>query len=168
MPNPIYAWFKGVTQGDIKGFGSWVGEDDQIGMEGSSLIQAFDHDINIPLDTATGLGVGRRQHGPVTLTKRIDKASPLLYAALVRNEGLTVTVKWFRYTQGGGGGQVHYYTILLEDARLVGMKEFFPPVMDQRMESWSHQETLKIRYRRITWTWEDGGVTATDDWQQTA
>ena len=165
MPNPIYAWFKGVTQGDIKGFGSWVGEDDQVGREGSSLIQSLDHRIDIPTDPNSGMPTGKRKHGPVVLTKRIDKASPLLYNALTKGEGLTVTIKWYRYVQGGGGGQVHYYSTLLEDSRIVWMKQWFPMTMDKTTSEFGHQEQLAITYRKITWTWEDGGVTGTDDWQ---
>ena len=166
MPNPIYAWFKGVTQGDIVGFGSWAGEDDQVGREGSSLIQGYEHKVEIPRDVATGQASGKRQHSPVILTKRIDKASPLLYNALKSSEGLTVTIKWFRYVQGGGGGQVHYYTVLLEDARVAWQREWFPMTLDKATTDYGHQEQIGLSYRKIVWTWEDGGVTGNDDWQE--
>jgi len=166
MPNPIYAWFKGQTQGDIVGFGSWVGEDDQVGREGSSLIQGFEHKVEIPRDKLTGLASGSRQHGPLTLTKRIDKASPLLYNALKNNEGLTVTVKWYRYVQGGGGGQIHYYTTALTQARVCAIRQWFPITVDKATSDFGHQEQVSFSYQAITWTWEDGGVTGTDDWQQ--
>jgi type VI secretion system secreted protein Hcp len=168
MPNPIYAWFKGVKQGDISGYGSWVGEDDQVGREGSSFIQSFEHKVEVPRDKTTGIGSGRRIHGPVILTKRIDKASPLLYSALRNNEGLTVTIKWYRFVQGGGGGQEHYYTTLLEDARLAWVREWFPMILDLDTANYGHQEQLALAYRRITWTWVNGGVEFTDDWIEEA
>jgi len=114
MANPIYIWYKGVTQGPIEGFGSWAGEDDQKGKEGSSLVLSLTHEVTSPRDSATGLASGRRIHQPLTITKRIDKASPKLYMALTKNEQLSeVTVKWFRVVQAGGGGQEHYFTTQL-------------------------------------------------------
>jgi type VI secretion system secreted protein Hcp len=166
MANPIYAWFTGVTQGPIEGWGSWLGEDDQAGREGSSLIQAFAHEVTLPRDPHTGLPSGRRVHHPLQITKRIDKASPKLYMALVNGEHLSeVVVKWFRIVQAGGGGQEHYFTTKLEDAVIVGIKQWFPITADTSKANYSHLEDVHITYRKVVWTWEDGGITAEDDWR---
>ena len=37
--------------------------------------------LSIPQDKASGLPTGKRQHKPITITKRIDKATPLLAKA---------------------------------------------------------------------------------------
>lgn len=166
MANPIYIWFTGVTQGPMEGWGSWVGEDDQVGREGSSLVQALSHEITIPTDTATGLPSGRRAHRPLTITKRIDKASPKLHMALVNGEHLSaVELKWFRVVQAGGGGQEHYFTTKLEDAVIVNIRQWFPMTSDPTKTTYSHLEDVQITYRKIEWTWMDGGITATDDWR---
>lgn len=166
MATPIYAWFNGTTQGKISGWGSWPGEDDQAGREDSSLVQQFEHEISIPTDVQSGMAAGRRKHGPVKIVKRIDTASPMLYQALCTGERLTeVTFKWFRTDSTGGGGQQHYFTTLLEEAVIVSMKEWFPITADQTRSTFSHFEDVCLTYRKITWTWEDGGVTATDDWK---
>lgn len=167
MANPIYAWFTGVTQGPIEGWGSWLGEDDQTGREGSSLIQAYSHEVTIPRDPQSGMASGPRVHHPVNITKRIDKASPKLYKALTSGERLSeVVIKWYRIVQAGGGGQEHYFTTKLEEAVIVGLKQWFPITMDASKRDFSHLEDVQLTYRKIIWTWVDGGIESEDDWKQ--
>jgi type VI secretion system secreted protein Hcp len=166
MANPIYVWFTGVKQGPIEGWGSWLGEDDQTGREGSSLVQAYSHEVTIPRDPQSGMASGPRVHHPVTITKRIDKASPKLYLALTTGERLKeVVIKWYRIVQAGGGGQEHYYTTKLEEAVIVGMKQWFPITMDPAKRDYSHLEDVSLTYRKIIWTWVDGGIETEDDWK---
>ena len=166
MPNPIYGWFEGVKQGSIEGHGSWPGEDDQAGREGSSLVQMFEHEITIPRDPQSGQASGRRVHHPVRIVKRIDKASPKLYQALCTGERFNkVEFKWFRIDPTGAGGQQHYFTTQLEEAVLVSMKEWFPITSDSSKGDYSHFEDCCFTYRKIIWTWEDGGIQTEDDWK---
>jgi len=166
MPSPIYAWFEGANQGAIEGWGSWPGEDDQEGREGSSLIQQFDHEITIPRDPQSGLASGRRVHHPVRIVKRLDKASPKLLQALCQGERFTtVTFKWFRTDPTGAGGQQHYFTTELQEAVICQMKQWFPITSDQAKSNYSHFEDVAFTYRKIIWTWEDGGIQTEDDWK---
>jgi type VI secretion system secreted protein Hcp len=166
MANPIYIWFNGVTQGPIEGFGSWAGEDDQTGREGSSLVQSLTHQVTIPRDPQSGMASGRRVHHPLQITKRIDKASPKLYRALVTGERLSeVIIKWYRITQSGGGGQEHYFTTKLEEAVITDIKVWFPLTMDPTKRDCSHLEDVSMTYRKIVWTWVDGGIECEDDWR---
>jgi type VI secretion system secreted protein Hcp len=166
MATPIFGWFDGVVQGKIEGWGSWPGEDDIKDREGSSLIYQLEHEITIPRNPQTGLPAGQRVHHPVRVIKRIDKASPKLFQALCQAERFkTVTFKWYR-TKAGSGKQEHYFTTELQDAILVGMKDWFPITVDQDKESYSHFEDLALTYRRIRWVWEIDGIEAIDDWQE--
>jgi type VI secretion system secreted protein Hcp len=167
MPNPIYVWFTGVKQGAIDGWGSWSGEDDQRGREGSSLVQEFEHKITIPRDPQSGLASGRRKHHPVQIVKRMDKASPKLYQALCEGERFSeVVFKWYRIDEKGAGGQVHYFTTTLEEAVLTEMKDWFPITADEGKAQYSHFESLAFTYRKIKWAWEDGTKIETeDDWK---
>jgi len=168
MPNPIYVWFTGVNQGKIEGWGSWAGEDDQQGRDGSSLVQQFNHEVSIPRDPQSGMASGRRVHHPIQFVKRIDKASPKLFQALCQGERFSdVHFKWYRIDQSGAGGQQHYFTIQLEEAVLVSMKQWFPITADSSRGNYSHFEDCSMTYRKITWTWEDGGITMQDDWKAT-
>jgi type VI secretion system secreted protein Hcp len=164
MPNPIYVWFKGATQGVISGHGSWTGEDDQKGREDSCLVHEFASDIEIPVDLATGQASGRRRHKPIHLSKRIDKASPKLFQALCTAEVLTeVRFEFYRHDQMGK--QEKYYTIKLTQAVIVDMKQWFPITHDQSKTHYQHMESVSLTYRKIEWTWEKGGITSMDDWQ---
>ena len=153
------AFFEGSTQGQIECFGSWPGYDDQEGREGSARISTFSHEIFVPRDPQSGQASGRRVHQPMTLRLRLGKCSPKLYQALVTGEHLTqVEIKFFRPTFEGGAGE-HYFTILLENALIVSMSALGVLQQDTFTES-----LISITYNTITWTWENGGVTATDTW----
>ena len=120
--------------------------------------------LNVPFDAATGAAQGRRQHHPITVTKLLDQATPKLYTALVTNENLTdVTIVF--WGQMPDGRELAQFTIKVTDARIVaiafaaheaqGAAAAAAPVPSQE---------LQLTYRKITWTWADGNITATDDW----
>jgi type VI secretion system secreted protein Hcp len=110
-------------------------------------IVAIGHEIVSPRDAASGLPTGKRQHKPLTITKEIDKATPLLMNALVTNENLTqVLIGMLR-----SGNQV--MTVTLTNASVAG-----------RVQKGDF-ETISFTYQKITWTWVDGGITAQDDWE---
>jgi type VI secretion system secreted protein Hcp len=109
-------------------------------------VTAISHEIVSPRDPATGLPTGKRQHKPITITKEMDKTSPLLLQALFDNENLTsVLIALLR-----DGQQVA--TIKLTNASVASYDEH------------GQTESLSFTYQKITWTWTDGGVTAQDDW----
>ena len=64
----------------------------QVGREGTSLGNAFEHTVSSPRDAATGKATGKRQHGAVKIWKEIDKASPILAEALYNNSRLQSAV----------------------------------------------------------------------------
>jgi type VI secretion system secreted protein Hcp len=117
------------------------------GAIGPITLQAMSHEIVSPRDAASGLPTGKRQHKPITITKQLDKSTPLLLNALATNENLTsVTI-----TVNGGGSPVA--TIKLTNASIADY------VDHGTTETWS------FTYQKITWTWLDGGITASDDWE---
>jgi type VI secretion system secreted protein Hcp len=77
MPMPCHLTLEGENQGAIEG------SCDMEGREATILVYAFDHDVHIPRDPQSGLPSGKRIHGPISVTKEFDKASPKLYQALV-------------------------------------------------------------------------------------
>src|SRR6187402_2164909 len=111
-----YLKVKGAKQGDIKGSVT------QKGREGMIAVHSFHHHITSPRDSASGQATGKRQHGPFTIIKEIDKSTPLLHKALVDNESFkTWELKCFapKNTAAAGGGQeVNHFTIVLTDANI--------------------------------------------------
>jgi type VI secretion system effector, Hcp1 family len=110
-------------------------------------LTGLSHEIISPRDPASGLATGKRQHKPIVFTKQLDSTTPLLLNALVTNETLTsVLIGLLR-----NGQQVA--TIKLTNASVADYTDHGDT------EHWS------LTYQKIEWTWVDGGITASDDWE---
>ena len=143
----IHVWVTGETTGEFRG--SCVAP----GLEDSIVVSGWSHSVVSPRDAASGLPTGKRQHKPLTIAKRIDQTTPLFYQALGRNETLTrVTLRFYR--TGRTGAREHYYTIELINAAIIEITE------GER-----DQQQISFVYQKIIWTWENGGITAEDDWE---
>jgi len=157
-----YLQLKGQKQGDIKGSVT------QKGREGKIMIIAVSHEILSPRDAATGLATGKRQHKPFTITKQIDKSSPLLFSALVNNEIITDWELQFFTPQvkasAGGGAEVNHYTIKLTNAQVIDMKTIMPNNKNAELAHYAEYEELQFSYQKIEWIWMEGGVTFSDTW----
>lgn len=149
----INMWVDGATQGDFDGGCT------EAGLEGSIKVFGFSHNIISPRDAATGLPTGKRQHKPLVIVKELDQATPLLYNALVANENLnTVKLEWRHYNPDSQHVEL-YFTIELDSAAIISIQDYSAGTMHHPME------TVSFVYQRITWTWNDGGITAIDDWE---
>ena len=161
MSNPIFVSIEGNTQGLITE-GAFtpesVGNVYQEGHEDDTLVKSFKHNINVPRDSKTGKPTGQRSHGPLIITKMIDKSSPLLYNALTKGETLSkVAIKWYRTS--AAGIPEHFFTIELEDAMIVDI--------DAKMNQVDFQpeEEISFSYRKVTWRHETASTSGEDDWK---
>ena len=155
----VYMTATGETQGNIQGGVT------QAGREGSMAITEYGHAVSAPVDSASGLPSGKRQHRPIRVTKEIDKATPLLMNVLTNNETLTsVTLRFWRPNQSGSEQQ--YYTVELVNAHIVNISQSNQHKLPPGWEAVPAPalETLTLTYQKIIWTWEDGSITAEDDW----
>lgn len=160
MPTPGSLTITGEVQGLIEG----SCELDE--REGTILVQAFDHVVEIPTDDR-GIASGRRMHRPMMITKEIDKSTPMLYQALCTGELLTeVTLDWYRLD--GTGDEELYYSIELENAMITRIHPWVPNVLDRSSEGLRHMEDVSIAYERIIWTWEPDGIEYEDAWGEMA
>ena len=167
MPIPAFLTITGKTQGLITA-GAFteesVGNVHQAGHENEILVQSFSHEVTIPRDPQSGQPTGKRVHKPLRVSKRFDKASPLILTALTTGEVLTsCTLKLFRTSTAGA--QEHYYTIDLEDAVIVHVHMTMADCQDPAMEHSTHMEDVYFTYRKITWTHEVSGTSGSDDWR---
>jgi len=154
----------GQKQGPIEGGVT------QKGREKSILVHGFEVQITSPRDLASGQATGKRQHQPIRIVKEIDKASPLLWNALVNNENLTTcVVKFFAPGLGAAGaaglGEVQNFTVTLTNANIASMRETMNENEIAANASLPLLEELTLTYQKIQWTWNEGGITAMDDWQ---
>lgn len=122
--------------------------------KGPIVVTGYSHEVLMPRDAASGMATGKRMHKPITITKELDKSTPLLMQALVTNEVLkNVTLS----VPVGVGS----YTITLTNAGLAGIQQ------TSSENSPAPQEVVSFTYQKITWTYSDGKskTMATDDWQ---
>jgi type VI secretion system secreted protein Hcp len=158
-----YLSLTGQKQGLIQGSVT------QKGREGKIMIIAVSHEIVSPRDAASGLPTGKRQHKPLVLTKEIDKSSPLLFNSLVNNENISKFELQFWAPQlrasAGTGTEVQHYTITLENANIASISSRMPNNKHPDLMKFAEYEEVAFTYQKITWTWNDGGITAEDDWE---
>jgi len=158
MPHPAHMTMEGEKQGNIEG--SCVMK----GREGTMLIEAVDHKVEIPRDPQTGLATGKRIHRPFVVTKVYDKASPKIYQACCTGEHFkNVTIKWWRINPQGM--EEHYFTHVLKNAIIVSTRAWMPNCLDPKTESFTHMEEVAFTYESISWTWEVDGIESEDSWQ---
>ena len=160
MPMPGNLTITGEEQGLIEG--SCELEE----REGTILVQAFDHTVEVPTDDR-GVASGNRVHRPMTITKEIDRSTPMLYQALCNGELLTeVKLDWYRID--GTGMQELYFSMLMENALITRIHPWVPNVLDRKNETLKHMEDISISYEKIIWTWEPDGIEYEDVWGELA
>jgi type VI secretion system secreted protein Hcp len=157
-----YVYIVGQKSGPIKGSVT------QQGREGSILVLGASHSVVSPRDPQSGLPTGKRMHKPFVITKEIDKSSPILYSLLDTNENLSsVTIKfWTPQVRGatGSSSEVQSYTVTLTNASIASIT--FHDTNDKTTADEAPKEDVAFTYQKITWTWNDGGITSGDTWQQ--
>ena len=157
MPMPCHMSVTGENQGKIEGSCAIKGR------EGTILVYALDHTIQIPRDPHSGLPTGKRIHMPMTITKEIDKSSPKLMQALSSGEHLTEVVLDF-YRISPKGTEEKYYTVKLAAGIIVSVESYFPETFVAENEPFKHMEKISFTYGKIVWTWQPDGIEAEDDW----
>ncbi len=153
-----YMRLSGETQGEIKGSVTQMGREDSI------MIIGFNHEVVSPRDAASGLPTGKRQHKPFTVTKELDKSTPLIMNVLVNNENVK---EWeLRFWQPSATGkEFQFYTVQLLNANIAGIRSEM--LNNKYPENMQHKERehVSFTYQKIIWTFEEGGITAEDDWE---
>jgi len=153
-----YMRLKGARLGQIKGSVT------QRGREESIMVIAVSHEVLSPRDAASGLPTGKRQHKPFTVLKEVDRSSPLLYAMLADNENIDEwEVRFWRPSPTGM--EVQFYTIKLTNANISSIRLEMLNNKNPDLMKYAEREEVAFCYQKIEWTWEDGGITAMDDWE---
>ena len=155
-----YLIAKAQKQGQIKG--SVI----QKGKEGWIAVYGFHHEVVSPREVASGMATGKRQHKPLTITKEIDKSTPLLYQALVTNEIFSeLTLRFFAPDLKGAGKEIQIYTIKLVNANINSIVDDMANIKIAENTKLPLLEMISFTYQKIEWTWNEGGITSTDSWE---
>ena len=168
MPTPAYIKIEGQTQGNITA-GAFtpksVGNVYQEGHEDEILVQEIKHQVTVPADPQSGQPTGQRKHKPFIFTSSLNKATPLMYQALVTGEKLpTVEVSWYRTSQEGK--QQHFFTTKLEDAIIVDINTVLPHAQNAENANYTQLVEVAMTYRKITWQHVAAGTEGSDDWRK--
>jgi type VI secretion system secreted protein Hcp len=150
-----YLRLVGAKQGEIKGSVT------QKGREGKIMVIAVSHGIMSPHDPGSGQATGRRQHGPFVITKEADRATVPLRSMLVDNE---VAKEWeLQFWRSVTAAETQYFSIALREAVIVSIDLQMPNNKQADLMKLETFEEVAFTYRRIEWTWTDGGLVAADD-----
>jgi type VI secretion system secreted protein Hcp len=150
--------FNGNSQGDVKGDSQQGGD-----KKDKILVYGVDHLVEIPRDTHTGLPTGQRIHHPLKVIKHKDQASPKLFKACCTGEQASVTLDYYRIKPDGT--EEKYFTVKLEEAIVVTMREYTPLTFLVENKPYHDMEEVSMTYSKITWTYNDGNIEYVDDWK---
>lgn len=121
--------------------------------------------VMTPREGASAQITGRRQHQPVTIVKRVDKSSPIMFKALCRNELVDSAVfRFFRASPTGTGETENYMTVELSEAFVSSIDMVSEDATRSGEEQPTAMEAVKFVFKNITVTYNSTGATHTDRW----
>jgi type VI secretion system secreted protein Hcp len=159
MAESVHLYLK-ANGTDIKGESTQT----SLGRDGSIECVSFTHEVITAREAGSGLATGRRQYPPITITKRIDKSSPLMMKALCENQVIEGTFKFFRPNPTGDGTTEQFYTITIKKGRINSIKQHVPNSFEPTSTNEPPMEDVTFVFHTIDWTITNGGVTHTDTW----
>lgn len=120
MAYEFYVTIEGSKSGVIKG------DVVKRGHEGKIAGLAFDYEVMVEQTARRGSGqaAGKRQHSPITITKRWDVTTPRLFQALVTGETLKSVLIEFEGTDRKTGKKVIYHTVKLTNASITDIFQY--------------------------------------------
>lgn len=127
---------------------------------------SFEDSVRTAREASSGMATGERTYEPIRIVKRIDKSSPLIAKALCNNEEIEATFKFFRPNPTGDGTTQQFFTIEIEEGRVASVTRVSPDTIDPASANAPPTEEVTFRFGKITWTYEDGGVSHVDHWRQ--
>ncbi len=144
--------------------GPLTGSVTQKGREGTIQVVAVMHEIVSPRDPASGRPTGKRVHKPFVISKSLDRASPLLYAVLTSNENIQSAELQF-FTPDKTGIEKQHFTVRLSNANISSINFRMPNTRGKFTAQLPEREEIAFTYQKISWTWNEGGISAEDDWE---
>ncbi len=158
----VFLKLTGEKSGEIKG--SSV----QRGREGLIPVLGLNHSIRVPVDLASGLGAGKRQHQPIIITKEVDQTSPKLDQVLVTNERIKEAILTFygpfANSPRNPGAEQKLYTITLKKAWITEIQVSLKSMIELKNQPGNFVENIFFVYDEIVWHWETPSIESADQW----
>lgn len=157
MASHGYMTINGKTQGLISSgcsTQSSVGNKCQIAHRDEVMVLSYTHNMS-------NIGnINKPTHGPILITKNVDKSSPLLAQALSSREEVSCSINFYRTSPSGG--QEKFYTVQINGGMVADLTLEMPHAILQNDAE--PQEHVAIRYREISWIHHIAGTTGYSTW----
>jgi type VI secretion system secreted protein Hcp len=135
-----------------------------LGRENSIECVYYEQAVATAREAGTGMATGRRQYAPLLIRKRLDKSSPLLMKAMVENQAVEGTFKFFRPNPNGDGTTEQFYTVTIRQGRIASVRQYVPDALVPASSNEPPLEEVTFVFHTIAWTFTEGGVTHEDTW----
>ena len=117
----------------------------------TSLIFEFNHEVFLPFDVEQNIVQGSRRLGAFTITKEIDRMTPILYKYCCEGATLPkVTIILYKIKEGQGS-ESPYFNFTLETTRIVSVKSRMPTTKEKKNENVGHLEEVQFLSESFTW-----------------
>ena len=151
MAYEFYVTIEGSKSGIIKG------DAVRRGHEGKIAGLAFDYEVIVEQSrSGAGQAAGKRQHSPITITKRWDVATPRLFQALVTGETLKSVLIEFEGADRKSGKKLIYHTVKLTNVSITDIFQYADADTGEL-------EDVSFVFRKIEIENKIGKTTAVDD-----
>ena len=97
-------------------------------------------------------GTGSVNFDEFVMIKPIDKASPLIYQSLCKNESITLEALFFRPSQADGSSE-HFYSIIGTGGRVTSISQATADGMDPNSANEEPCETVCYKFESITFAY---------------
>jgi type VI secretion system secreted protein Hcp len=159
MAETVHLYLK-ANGNDVKGEST----QESLGRKDSIECISYEQGVTTAREATTGMVTGRRQYSALTIRKRLDKASPLLVKALVENQKIDGTFKFFRPNPSGDGTTEQFFSVEIKNGHVSAIKQMLPNTIAQATSGEPPQEEVSFVFKDITWTYTNGGITHSDSW----
>jgi type VI secretion system secreted protein Hcp len=169
--------FLTINKNSVKGFNSQQTKTP----DGSIEVLDFKVGASAPIDWSTGSTTGRREHQALSITKRTDATTPLIWNALTQNQVVAGTIKFYRPTLDGSSKDEQFYTVEFGNGRIASITQAVHGkegtstattglAAGERKaggEAAVPYDVVTFAYTKLTLTYSSAdakGVQASDDW----
>lgn len=136
--------------------GTIEGSVTQSGFENLISVFSTTHAVTSATSVTGRRARGKNQHGPLIITKAIDKASVLIYDCWNTNDRFK-RVKIESYATGEDGSVSLFYSIELENARISAIRQ---QLANPALTELTQLEEVAFEYQTITWRFAEGNLEA--------
>lgn len=142
-----------------------VGNSSQHSLDREDTIEclSFSQAMFAPRERGSMPPSGRRELGPILISKRIDRATPLLAQALAENRKLEAVFKFYRPSPAGDGTTEQFFSIELKNA-FIQSAALSAHVGTNSLAVDHPMEEVSFVYSDVEWTYADGGISYADSW----